>query len=127
MKKDHDRLVRAYDDLAGVTARFNLNLLVRANRELGAEFDLSAFEHLALYNAHDGRIEMHLKSVKDQTVSIAGERFTFAEGETIHTENSYKYAVSEFQALAAEAGWNGHQVWTDAEDLFSVQLFHKAK
>jgi len=127
MKKDHGRLVHAYDDPEGVTARFNLNLLVRANRELGADFDLSAFEHLARFNAHDGRIEMHLKSLKDQTVSITGERFTFAAGETIHTENSYKYAVPEFQALAAEAGWNGHHVWTDLEDLFSVQLFHKAK
>ena len=127
MKKDHDRLVRAYDDPEGVTAHFNLNLLVRANGELGADFDLSAFEHLALYNEKDGRIEMHLKSLCAQTVSVAGERFSFTEGETIHTENSYKYAIPEFQALAAKAGWNARQVWTDPESLFSVQLFHKAK
>ena len=127
MKKDHDRLVRAYDDPEGVTAHFNLNLLVRANGELGADFDLSAFEHLALYNEKDGRIEMHLKSLCAQTVSVAEERFFFTEGETIHTENSYKYAIPEFQALAAKAGWNARQVWTDPESLFSVQLFHKAK
>ncbi len=127
MKKDHDRLVRAYDDPEGVTAHFNLNLLVRANGELGADFDVSAFEHLALYNEKDGRIEMHLKSLCAQTVSVAGERFSFTEGETIHTENSYKYAIPEFQALAAKAGWNARQVWTDPESLFSVQLFHKAK
>ena len=127
MKKDHDRLVRAYDDSEGVTAHFNLNLLVRANGELGADFDVSAFEHLALYNEKDGRIEMHLKSLCAQTVSVAGERFSFTEGETIHTENSYKYAIPEFQALAAKAGWNARQVWTDPESLFSVQLFHKAK
>ena len=127
MKKDHDRLVRAYDDPEGVTAHFNLNLLVRANGELGADFDVSAFEHLALYNEKDGRIEMHLKSLCAQTVSVAGERFSFTEGETIHTENSYKYAIPEFQALEAKAGWNARQVWTDPESLFSVQLFHKAK
>ncbi len=127
MKKDNDRLVRAYDDPEGVTARFNLNLLARANSELGADFDVSAFEHLALYNAEDGRIEMHLKSLRSQTVSVAGERFSFIEGETIHTENSYKYFVPEFQVLAAKAGWRARQVWTDPESLFSVQLFHNAK
>lgn len=127
MKKDNHRLVRAYDDPEGVTARFNLNLLVRANSELGADFDVSAFEHLAIYNSEDGRIEMHLKSLCSQTVSVAGERFSFTEGETIHTENSYKYAVPEFQALAVKAGWSARQVWTDPESLFSVQLFHNAK
>lgn len=126
LKKDHDRLVRAYDDLEGVTAQFNMNLLARANHELGANFDLSGFEHLALYNAKDGRIEMHLRSLREQIVSVAGVQFSFSVGETIHTENSYKYSVPEFQALAAKAGWTTPKVWTDAEDLFSVQLFHKA-
>lgn len=127
LKKDHDRLVHAYDDSEGVTARFNLNLLVRANHELGANFDLSGFEHMVLYNAEDGRIEMHLTSLSAQEVMVAGETFSFAAGETIHTENSYKYAIPEFQALAAKAGWESQKVWTDGEDLFSVQLFHKAK
>jgi dimethylhistidine N-methyltransferase len=127
LKKDHDRLVQAYDDPEGVTARFNLNLLVRANRELGADFDLSAFAHQAVYNADDGRIEMHLKALSDQTVTVGTEQFAFLAGETIHTENSYKYTVAEFQALAAKAGWRAHKVWTDDAALFSVQLFHKAK
>lgn len=125
LKKDHDRLVRAYDDEAGVTAAFNLNILARANRELGADFDLDAFRHVALYDGDLGRIEMHLESLADQTVALLGRRFAFAKGERIHTENSYKYAVPEFQALAARAGWAAEDCWTDAEDLFSVQLFRR--
>lgn len=125
LKKDADRLVRAYDDEEGVTAAFNLNVLARANSELGADFDLEAFRHVALYDADEGRIEMHLESLTAQTATALGRRFDFRAGERIHTENSYKYAVAEFQALAAESGWAAVDVWTDAEDLFSVQLFRR--
>src|SRR6185436_15956721 len=90
LKKDAGKLVRAYDDTAGVTATFNLNLLVRINRELGANFDLRAFKHRAVYNARQGRIEMHLVSLRDQSVRIRGRRILFRAGESIHTENSYK-------------------------------------
>lgn len=126
LKKDVDRLVRAYDDPEGVTAAFNLNILARANRELGADFDLSGFRHVARYDAGLGRIEMRLESLRDQSVALLGRRFDFRRGETIHTENSYKYSVPEFQALAASAGWASVQAWTDAEALFSVQLFRRA-
>lgn len=124
-KKDEGRLVRAYDDEEGVTAAFNLNVLARANRELGADFDLAAFKHVALYNADAGRIEMHLESTQQQTAHIMGRRFAFEAGERIHTENSYKYAVDEFQALAAKAGWTADSVWSDPEDLFSFYLFRR--
>jgi dimethylhistidine N-methyltransferase len=120
VKKDTGRLVRAYDDSAGLTAAFNLNLLARINRELGAEFDLSAFQHQAVYNSSEGRIEMHLKSTRSQDVGVFGRVFHFRSGETIHTENSYKYAPSEFAALARAAGWRAEQVWTDRDNLFSV-------
>jgi dimethylhistidine N-methyltransferase len=120
LKKDIGTLIRAYDDSAGVTAAFNLNLLHRINRELGADFDISGFAHLAIYNEETGRIEMHLRSARPQTVTVAGERFRFAAGETIHTENSHKYSVLEFEALAREAGWDTQAVWTGPEALFSV-------
>ena len=90
----------AYDDAAGVTAQFNLNVLARINRELGGDFDLAAFAHRAIYNRDQHRIEMHLVSRRDQTVRILGERFAFRAGETIHTENSYKYSLDRFRALA---------------------------
>ena len=120
LKKDPQRLQRAYDDDAQVTAAFNLNLLQRINRELAGDFDLRQFSHRALYNQQLGRIEMHLVSLADQTVSVADERFEFVAGETIHTESSYKYSVEEFQQLADWAGYRAEQVWTDAEQLFSV-------
>jgi dimethylhistidine N-methyltransferase len=120
LKKDARRLVRAYDDGAGVTAAFNLNLLARINRELGGTFDLSAFRHKAVYNPREGRIEMHLESVKDQIVVVRGRRFRFGAGETIHTENSYKYTIAEFQALARSADWLPRRVWTDTHNQFSV-------
>ena len=110
----------AYDDAAGVTARFNLNILRRMNRELGGDFDLSSFRHRAFYNVADHRIEMHLESLKAQTVTVAGRSFMFAKGETIHTENSYKYTVDSFRALAEEAGWRPVATWTDANDYFAV-------
>jgi len=120
LKKDHARLHAAYNDAQGVTAAFNLNLLVRINRELDANFDIAAFEHYAFYDAGKGRIEMHLRSLCEQQVSVAGRTFHFRAGETIHTENSCKYAVEEFQQLARDAGFAAEHCWMDAEQLFSV-------
>jgi L-histidine Nalpha-methyltransferase len=120
LKKDPARLEAAYDDAAGVTAAFNLNLLARINRELGGTFDLSAFAHRAHYDRDLGRIEMHLVSRRDQIVTAAGRRFSFAAGEAIHTEISCKYTVEEFRALAVRAGYRPARTWTDAEHLFSV-------
>ena len=110
----------AYDDAAGVTAAFNLNLLCRINRDLGADFDLSAFRHRAFFDEDLSRVEMHLVSVRPQIVTIGGRSVTFATGETIHTENSYKYTMAGFQSLAAEAGWNAGSALTDPDRLFAV-------
>jgi dimethylhistidine N-methyltransferase len=120
LKKDLSILLPAYNDAAGVTAAFNLNLLARINREVAPAFDLDAFRHEAIYNARDGRIEMHLVSTKQQEVTIAGRTFQFRKGETIHTENSYKYTVRQFQDLARAADWLPSRVWTDPNNLFSV-------
>lgn len=122
LKKDPAVLDAAYNDAKGVTAAFNLNLLVRINRELDGDFDLAGFAHAAHYDVEQGRIEMHLRSVRDQVVEVAGRRFSFRAGETIHTENSYKYAVTEFQALAETAGFAADAVWTDAAQRFSLHL-----
>lgn len=121
LKKDPALLHAAYNDAAGVTAAFNVNLLARLNRELGADFDLAHFRHYAFYNPQEGRIEMHLVSLAEQDVHITGERFHFALGETLHTEHSYKYRCDEFAALAASAGWQPTGEWT--HDGFAVQLF----
>lgn len=126
LKKDADILDAAYDDAQGVTARFNLNLLTRLNQECGADFDLDAFSHSAFYNADAGRVEMHLESQRAQTVSLGGARIAFTQGETIHTENSYKYSVGEFQDLSRRAGLVPLHVWTDAEQLFSLHYLHVA-
>lgn len=126
LKKDTARLTAAYDDAQGVTAAFNLNLLTRINRELGGDFELDGFAHLALYNEALGRIEMHLRSLRAQTVSVGGCRFEFAADETIHTENSCKYSIEEFQALAARAGFETLHSWTDPEELFSVHYLRAA-
>lgn len=120
LKKDPARLHAAYNDAQGVTAAFNLNLLVRIERELGAEVDAGAFRHHAFYDAARGRIEMHLVAARATTVRLDGRAFDFAAGEGIHTENSYKYEVDEFAALAAGAGFRGLRVWRDAESLFSI-------
>nr|WP_246660486.1 L-histidine N(alpha)-methyltransferase [Nitratireductor sp. XY-223] len=120
--KDRKTLLRAYDDKGGVTARFNLNLLTRINRELGADFDPGAFYHQACWNETESRIEMHLVSRRDQEVTVAGERVGFGEGETIHTENSHKYTRESFEALAVEAGWSVSDVWTDEKDHFAVAV-----
>lgn len=122
VKKDVSRLHAAYNDPGGVTAAFNLNLLKRANRELGADFRLSQFVHRAPYNRAAGRIEMHLVSQQAQTVRVDGSKFSFRRGETIHTENSYKYGIDEFVGLASAAGFAIQQTWTDRERLFSVHL-----
>ena len=121
--KDCEILNAAYNDAAGITAAFNLNLLRRINRELGANFNLDQFVHKAFFNREKSRIEMHLVSLVAQQVSIADCCFEFAAGETIHTENSHKYAIEDFQAMARRAGFKPVKVWTDAEKLFSLQFF----
>jgi dimethylhistidine N-methyltransferase len=118
--KDPSILHAAYNDEAGLTAKFNLNLLTRINRELGGNFDLASFEHRAFYNSERHRIEMHLVSKKLQKVSVAGRDVEFRAGETIHTENSYKYTLEHFTALARSSGWASVAVWTDAGKNFSI-------
>ena len=120
LKKDPARLHAAYNDAQGVTAAFNLNLLTRINRELAGDFDLAGFEHHAFYDSAAGRIEMHLRSLRDQAVNVAGRVFSFRNGETMHTENSCKYSVEEFQQLAREAGFAPAHYWVDSEHLFSI-------
>jgi L-histidine Nalpha-methyltransferase len=122
LRKDPAILLPAYDDAQGVTAAFNRNLLVRLNREAGADFDLSAFAHRAVWNDDASRIEMHLESLCDQVVRVAGQTLRFTRGETIHTENSYKYAPERFAALAEAAGWHSAELWTDPAGLFSLHL-----
>jgi dimethylhistidine N-methyltransferase len=118
--KPVERLNLAYNDPEGYTAAFNLNLLVRLNRELGADFDVSAFAHEAFYNPQRSRIEMHLRSLRPQHVRIGASVFSFDAGETIHTENSYKYSPEGFSAMARAAGFQASRLWTDPERLFGV-------
>lgn len=120
LKKDPILLEAAYNDSAGVTADFNLNILRRANRELGANFDLGRFAHRAVYNQNLGRIEMYLDSTATQAAHVGDRPFTFVNGESIHTENSYKYTAPEFEALARAAGFTPGRCWTDRRKLFSV-------
>jgi uncharacterized SAM-dependent methyltransferase len=124
--KDASILNAAYDDAAGVTAKFNLNLLARINRELGANIDAGAFCHQAFYNNERRRVEMHLASRIRQRVRVAGRSFEFRAGETIHTENSYKYTVESFGAMARGSGWTPVAVWTDDKGYFSVQVLANA-
>lgn len=126
MKKDKDVLNAAYNDAAGVTAAFNLNLLDRINQELGADFNRNGFRHKAFYNAVKGRIEMHLTSLMDQEVTVGGHTVAFDAGESIHTENSYKYTPEEFETLAGKAGFRPHQRWGDARGWFSLFYFAAA-
>jgi dimethylhistidine N-methyltransferase len=121
LKKDPLMLHRAYNDALGITAAFNSNILRRLNRELGADFALDRFRHYAFYNPVFARVEMHLVSLADQEVRVAGERIRFERGESIWTEASYKYSPHEFAELAAAAGWRIEQLWTDDRGLFSVQ------
>ena len=122
LKKDIETLLAAYDDQRGITASFNKNLLSRVNGELGGNFNLNTFEHLARYNENKGRIEMHLKSTTEQTVSIDKELFEFLEGETIHTENCYKFTKESFTAMSIKAGLSPVKTWTDDQNLFAVML-----
>src|SRR6476620_11745130 len=120
LEKDERALYEAYNDKAGVTARFNLNVLHRINRELGGNFDLSGFRHRAIYNRERHRIEMHLISRRAQSVRVLGRSFSFRAGETIHTESSYKYSLERFIALARGSGWTTRECWTDSAGMFSV-------
>ena len=126
LEKDRAVLERAYNDAAGVTAEFNLNLLVRMNRELGADFDIGAFRHEAVWDEAAGRIEMRLISTRAQTVNVAGHDFAFAPGEILVTEYSHKYSLEGFRRLAEANGFTVARVWTDPDRLFSVQLLEAA-
>jgi dimethylhistidine N-methyltransferase len=124
--KDPALLHAAYNDSRGVTARFNLNLLARANRDLGADFALDGFWHSAFYQPALQRIEMHLISRRAQTVALGGERIHFERGDSLHTENSYKYTVTGFQQLVRGAGWHPRAVWQDADERFSIHWLEPA-
>ena len=120
LRKDANLLHAAYNDAQGVTAAFNLNLLARINRELRANFDLRKFAHYAFYDPSRGRIEMHLVSLARQAIRIGTHRFDFDVGESIHTENSYKYSIEGFAALAAAAGFTARKLWMDRKELFAL-------
>lgn len=120
--RDPARLLPAYDDPAGVTAAFNRNLLVRLNREARADFDLADFAHRAIWNAAESRVEMHLVCRAPRSVMVAGRTIRFARGETIHTENSYKYAPERMNALIRESGWSVRTTWTDPDAVFAIWL-----
>jgi dimethylhistidine N-methyltransferase len=122
-KKDPEILTRAYNDSEGVTAEFNMNILRRINDELGAEFRTDTFKHYAYYNHAAGRVEMHLVSLIKQTVDVDGIEIDFEEGESIWTESSYKYSIDEFAEVASGEGLDLVRVWTDGDELFSVQLY----
>lgn len=130
VKKDKAILDAAYNDARGLNAAFNLNLLHRIKNELDSDIAIDSFAHVAFYNPDEGRVELYIKSLKDQTALVAGRRFSFAAGEMIHTENSYKYAISQFHALAARAGFRALDTWTDAEgtgaeDKFAVYYLRR--
>jgi len=122
LKKNKETLERAYNDKRGVTAQFNINILTHINRELQANFSLENFKHVAFYNEEKGRIEMHLESLQDQSVTLQNVTIHFREGETIHTESSYKYTLEEVYSLANAAGMAVHQHWTDEKGYFSVNF-----
>ena len=122
MRKSPAILNAAYDDAQGVTARFSLNVLARANRELDADFDLAGFRHEARYDEDAGRVAIHLVATKDQTVTVGDARYAFKLGDRIHIEDSWKYTVSDFQSLAAEAGYRSLDHWVDEDRLFSVHM-----
>jgi L-histidine Nalpha-methyltransferase len=125
VKKDKRILDAAYNDAQGLNAAFNLNLLHRIAKELDSDIAIDDFEHVAFYNPNAGRVELYIRSRKHQTAVIAGRRFSFAAGEMIHTENSYKYAIPEFRALAARAGFSALDTWTDPEGKFSVHYLRR--
>ena len=123
LRKDAAVLEAAYDDSAGVTAAFNLNLLARMNRELGGDIDASAFRHAARWSDFRGRIEMHLEAVRDVGFTVAGRAFAMAAGDTIHTENSHKFYLEELRFMARAGGWEPYRKWTDGRDWFSLHLW----
>ena len=126
LRKNRHVLEAAYDDAQGVTAAFNLNLLARINRELGGTVDASAFRHRARWNGDMGRVEMHLEALRDTAFEVLGQRFAFAAGETIHTENSYKWTLDEARLLARAGGWEPVTVWLDAAAKFGLHLWRVA-
>jgi L-histidine N-alpha-methyltransferase len=125
--KDPQILHAAYNDAAGVTAAFNKNLLARANRELGADFDLDGFAHYAPYNPQSQRVEMYLISLKRQIVQLGETGISFAAGEAVHTEDSHKYTIESFREMAARAGFNPRAVWTDADRLFAIHWLESGR
>jgi len=125
LKKSTDVLERAYNDAAGVTAAFNLNMLTHLNQMLDGTFDITRFEHHAFYNEEKGRIEMHLRSQLDQLVQVGDVTVPFKQGETIHTENSYKYSKEEFETLARQSGFHPVNCWMDSDERFSVHYLEK--
>jgi len=120
--KDEDVLLAAYDDAAGITAEFNLNLLHRINRELGGTIDVSAFRHRAIWRESHARIEMHLEALRDSEFTVAGKVFEMRAGDTIHTENSHKYGYRDARLLLLAAGWGVVREWTDPDDRFAIIL-----
>jgi len=120
--KDTQRLIAAYDDAQGITARFNLNLLQRINRDLQGTIPVAAFRHVAVWNDYEARIEMHLEAERDVEFTVAGKLFSIAAGETIHTENSYKYEPREARTLLRAGGWTPLAEWSDSEGLFGLLL-----
>ena len=126
LKKDADLMNAAYDDRAGVTAAFSLNLLARINRELGGDIEIKNFKHEAIYNESTSCIEICLRSLCDQVITIGDRRFALHAGEPIHTEKAYKFAPEEFQQLARETGWNPGAYWMDADHLFSIHWLDAA-
>lgn len=122
LRKRPGILLPAYNDSAGITAAFNLNLLRRLNREAGANFDLEAFQHEAVWNDGESRIEMHLVSTRDQVVRVGGQLIHFREGESIHTENSYKHPPERLAEIASRAGWEIREIWKDQDGLFGIFL-----
>jgi dimethylhistidine N-methyltransferase len=126
LPKDVSTLLRAYDDAAGITAAFNLNLLARMNRELGADFDLRRFHHVARWSDAEHRIEMHLRSNTPQTAHIGAFKFRFGEGETIHTENAYKWSTDEFRSLVDVAELRIERTWSDARGHYALECLRPA-
>lgn len=122
LRKDEPTLLAAYDDAAGVTARFNLNLLVRMKRELDCAVDLDAWRHRAVWNSRESRIEMHLVSLKPQEIVLAGRHFAFAQGETIHTENSHKLPEGRIEAMVEASGWRVIERWLSPDPAFAVMM-----
>ena len=120
LKKDIQLLEAAYNDKKGITAKFNSNILLRANNELGANFHVNLFDHKAIWNRSMGRVEMHLISKLNQEVIIKGNKFFLKKRETIHTENSYKYTLDEIKLMVKKAGWHLKKSWIDSEKYFSV-------